>query len=38
MMCHLALVEHDNGHSATWLEPVTVQDYETAHTKTKETQ
>ena len=38
MMCHLALVERDNGHSATWLEPVTDQDYETANTKTKETQ
>lgn len=37
MMCHLALVEHDNGHSATWLEPVTDLEYETAHTRTKET-
>jgi quercetin dioxygenase-like cupin family protein len=35
MMCHLALVEHDNGESATWLEPVTDQDYETAHTQTR---
>jgi quercetin dioxygenase-like cupin family protein len=32
MMCHLAMVEHDDGKSATWLEPVTDQDYETAHT------
>jgi len=32
MMCHLALVEHDDGHSATWGEPVTDQDYKTAHT------
>ncbi|WAH99073.1 (R)-mandelonitrile lyase [Arthrobacter sp. MMS18-M83] len=31
MMCHLALVEHDNGVSATWLEPVSDQDYEAAH-------
>jgi quercetin dioxygenase-like cupin family protein len=31
MMCHLALVEHDNGESATWLEPVSDQDYEAAH-------
>ena len=37
MMCHLALVEHDSGESATWLEPVTDQDYETAHTEIKET-
>ena len=27
MMCHLALVEHDNGQSATWLEPVTDEAY-----------
>jgi quercetin dioxygenase-like cupin family protein len=32
MMCHLAMVEHDDGKSATWLEPVTDQDYETPHT------
>lgn len=31
MMCHLALVEHDNGESATWLEPVSEQDYQAAH-------
>ncbi len=31
MMCHLALVEHDNGESATWLEPVSDQDYDAAH-------
>jgi quercetin dioxygenase-like cupin family protein len=37
MMCHLAMVEHLDGESATWLEPVTDQDYETANTKTKET-
>jgi quercetin dioxygenase-like cupin family protein len=37
VMCHLALVEHDNGQSATWLEPVTDHDYKTAHTQTKET-
>ncbi|GAP58700.1 cupin 2, barrel domain protein [Arthrobacter sp. Hiyo1] len=30
-MCHLALVEHDNGESATWLEPVSEQDYQAAH-------
>jgi hypothetical protein len=27
-----ALVEHDNGESATWLEQVDEQDYETAQT------
>lgn len=32
MMCHLALVEQENGHGATWGEPVTDQDYKTAHT------
>jgi quercetin dioxygenase-like cupin family protein len=32
MMCHLALVEHDDGRSATWGEPVTEQDYATANT------
>ncbi|GAA2136057.1 cupin domain-containing protein [Arthrobacter humicola] len=37
MMCHLAMVEHHDGQSSTWLEPVTDQDYETAHTPTKET-
>jgi quercetin dioxygenase-like cupin family protein len=34
MMCHLALVEQDGGESATWLEPVSDQDYETAHSQT----
>ena len=34
MMCHLALVEHDDGQSATWLEPVTDEAYETVHTLT----
>lgn len=34
MMCHLALVEHDGGESATWLEPVSDLDYETAHPQT----
>ncbi|MCI0142634.1 cupin domain-containing protein [Arthrobacter bambusae] len=33
LMCHLAMVEHDNGRSATWLEPVTDLDYATAHTQ-----
>lgn len=33
LMCHLALAEHDNGQSATWLEPVTDLDYATAHTQ-----
>ena len=32
MTRRLALIEHENGTSATWLEPVTDQDYETAHT------
>lgn len=32
MMCHLALVEHDGGQTATWLEPVTDHDYQAAHT------
>jgi quercetin dioxygenase-like cupin family protein len=32
MMCHLAVVERDNGVSAVWLEPVSDPDYETAHT------
>ncbi|MDQ0213273.1 hypothetical protein [Arthrobacter bambusae] len=31
MMCHVALVEHDNGMSATWLEPVSDKDYQAAH-------
>ncbi|MGO4147442.1 cupin domain-containing protein [Paenarthrobacter sp. YAF11_1] len=34
LMCHLALVEHDNGHTATWLEPVSEHDYQAAHTAT----
>ncbi|WP_458108911.1 cupin domain-containing protein [Arthrobacter sp. R3-55] len=34
LMCHLALVEHDNGHTATWLEPVSEHDYLAAHTTT----
>ncbi|NQD90850.1 cupin domain-containing protein [Paenarthrobacter sp. CM16] len=34
LMCHLALVENDNGHTATWLEPVSEHDYQTAHTTT----
>ncbi|MCW3768962.1 cupin domain-containing protein [Paenarthrobacter ureafaciens] len=33
-MYHLALVEHDDGHTATWLEPVSDQDYQAAHSKT----
>ncbi len=37
IMCHLVLVEHDDGNSANRLEPVTGLEYETAHTKTKET-
>jgi len=35
MMCHLAMVEHDGGQSATWLEPVSDRDYETAHAQTR---
>ncbi|WP_290439667.1 hypothetical protein [Arthrobacter sp. SRS-W-1-2016] len=31
MMCHVALVEHDNGMSATWIEPVSDPDYQAAH-------
>lgn len=34
LMCHLALVENDDGHTATWLEPVSDQDYQAAHPKT----
>ena len=33
MMCHLAMVEHHNGESATWLESVADLDYETAHSQ-----
>lgn len=33
VMCHLALVGHDRGQSATWLEPVSDFDYDTAHTQ-----
>lgn len=33
-MCHLAMVEHDDGHSATWLEPVSDDDYLAAQTTT----
>lgn len=33
-LCHLALVEHDDGHTATWLEPVSDQDYQAAQSKT----
>lgn len=32
LMCHLALVEHAGGHTATWLEPVSDHDYQAAHT------
>ncbi|MGO4804696.1 cupin domain-containing protein [Arthrobacter sp. 2MCAF15] len=35
MMCHLALAEHLDGASATWLEPVTDQAYEAAHPQTR---
>lgn len=35
MMCHVALVEHANGVSASWLEPVSDLDYETAHQATR---
>ncbi len=31
-MCHLAMVEHDDGHTATWLEPVSDHDYHAAQT------
>jgi quercetin dioxygenase-like cupin family protein len=34
LMCHLALVENDEGQTATWLEPVTEHDYLTAHSNT----
>jgi quercetin dioxygenase-like cupin family protein len=30
MMCHLALLENDGGETATWLEPVSAQEYQTA--------
>lgn len=33
-MCHLAMVEHDAGHTATWLEAVTEHDYQAAHHRT----
>ncbi|MET3920867.1 cupin domain-containing protein [Arthrobacter sp. UYEF20] len=35
VMCHLALIEHDHGQSATWLEPVSDIDYETAHAQAR---
>ena len=31
-MCHLALVEHEDGLTATWLEPVSEHDYQAANT------
>ncbi|MFJ5958400.1 cupin domain-containing protein [Paenarthrobacter sp. NPDC092416] len=34
IFCHLALVEHLDGESATWHEPVSELDYRTAHTST----
>ncbi|WP_423183865.1 (R)-mandelonitrile lyase [Arthrobacter sp. NyZ413] len=34
LMSHLAMVEHENGQSATWLEPVSDADYAAAHTQT----
>jgi quercetin dioxygenase-like cupin family protein len=34
MMCHLAMVEHHDGASATWLERVSDEDYQAAHTQT----
>ncbi|HKU35617.1 MAG TPA: cupin domain-containing protein [Paenarthrobacter sp.] len=34
LMSHLAMVEHENGQSATWLEPVRDADYAAAHTQT----
>jgi quercetin dioxygenase-like cupin family protein len=37
LMCHLALVEHDDGRTATWLEAVTEHDYQAAHSKTHPT-
>ncbi|MBT8162082.1 MULTISPECIES: cupin domain-containing protein [Arthrobacter] len=33
LMSHLAMVEHEDGHSATWLEPVSDADYAAAHTR-----
>jgi quercetin dioxygenase-like cupin family protein len=30
MMCHLALLENDGGETATWLEPVSAGEYQTA--------
>lgn len=33
LMSHLAMVEHSDGKSATWLEPVTDLDYAAAHTQ-----
>lgn len=34
MMCHLAMVEHHDGASATWLEPVSDEEYQAAHIQT----
>lgn len=34
MMRHLAMVEHHDGASATWLERVSDEDYQAAHTQT----
>ncbi|MFE4837309.1 cupin domain-containing protein [Arthrobacter sp. NPDC056691] len=34
LMCHLALVEHDAGQTATWFEPVTEDDYRAAQATT----
>lgn len=34
LMCHLALVEHDQGQTATWLEPVAEHDFQAAHSRT----
>ena len=34
MMCHLALLENDGGETATWLEAVTVHEYEAAQAQT----
>lgn len=37
LMCHLALVEHDDGQTATWFEPVSDRDYQAAHAPTTPT-
>ncbi len=35
MMCHLALLENDDGKTATWLEPVSGQEYAAAQSQSR---